>query len=300
MTDSHVNEIYFSTDVETNGPIPGPFSMLSLGCAAYRLRSPVKQSECSACEGTGEDRSRGRLADGGHGFYPDCAVCKSKAAFVQLSTFSVNFATLPYATEDHDTMTFWAKHPEAYAATRQNTETPVVAMRRFTAWIEEVVKSQQGSNDRKLRPVFVGYPAGFDFLFVYWYLIRFCHYSPFSFGALDVKTYAAAALKTPYHSVGKSTMPRRWFSVDRPHTHLGIDDAMEQGEMFMRMLVEHLGGGVAEQAETPKSRAMKSLDEMLRPLHAEMESNRKCNQMLAQAGMQTPAESEPSSLTVKK
>ena len=28
-------EIYVSTDVETDGPIPGPHSMLSLGSAAY-------------------------------------------------------------------------------------------------------------------------------------------------------------------------------------------------------------------------------------------------------------------------
>ena len=30
-----MNEIYISTDVETDGPIPGPHSMLSLGSAAY-------------------------------------------------------------------------------------------------------------------------------------------------------------------------------------------------------------------------------------------------------------------------
>ena len=28
-------EIYISTDVETDGPIPGQYSMLSVGCAAY-------------------------------------------------------------------------------------------------------------------------------------------------------------------------------------------------------------------------------------------------------------------------
>lgn len=50
-----------------------------------------------------------------------------------------------------------------------------------------------------------------------------------------------------------------------------------------------------EQVETAKSRAMKSLDEMLRPLHAEMEANRKRNRVLAQAGMQTSSESESSS-----
>ena len=30
-----MNEIYISTDVETDGPIPGPHSMLSIGAAAY-------------------------------------------------------------------------------------------------------------------------------------------------------------------------------------------------------------------------------------------------------------------------
>jgi len=29
-------EIYVSTDVEADGPIPGPYSMLSFGSAAYR------------------------------------------------------------------------------------------------------------------------------------------------------------------------------------------------------------------------------------------------------------------------
>src|SRR5512140_1500698 len=32
---SHVLETYVSTDIEADGPIPGPHSMLSLGSAAY-------------------------------------------------------------------------------------------------------------------------------------------------------------------------------------------------------------------------------------------------------------------------
>jgi hypothetical protein len=35
--------------------------------------------------------------------------------------------------------------------------------------------------------VFVAYPAGFDFLFMYWYMIRFVGESPFSFSALGIK-----------------------------------------------------------------------------------------------------------------
>jgi len=36
---------------------------------------------------------------------------------------------------------------------------PETAMRRYVLWL----KALPG------KPVFVGYPAGFDFLFVYWY-----------------------------------------------------------------------------------------------------------------------------------
>lgn len=88
------------------------------------------------------------------------------------------------------------------------------------------------------RPVFVGYPAAYDFLFVYWYLMRFVGESPFSHSALDIKTYAMAMLKKDYRASVKRAMPRRWFS-NRPHTHVALDDAIGQGELFCNMLAEN-------------------------------------------------------------
>jgi hypothetical protein len=90
----------------------------------------------------------------------------------------------------------------------------------------------------------VGYPAGFDFLFVYWYLIRFAGESPFSFSALDIKTYAMAMLKTGYRDAVKRNMPRRWFD-ERPHTHVALDDALEQGALFCNMLAENQRGSTS-------------------------------------------------------
>lgn len=87
-------------------------------------------------------------------------------------------------------------------------------------------------------PVFVAYPAGFDFTFVYWYLVRFTGKSPFSFSALDVKTYAMARLGTPYRGSAKRAWPARWRDVGQPHTHQAVDDAIEQGRQFMRMLLD--------------------------------------------------------------
>jgi hypothetical protein len=70
-------------------------------------------------------------------------------------------------------------------------------MRRYVLWL----KALPG------KPVFVGYPAGFDFLFVYWYLIRFAGESPFSFSALDIKTYAMAVLKRTIAKALKAPCP---------------------------------------------------------------------------------------------
>ena len=107
-------EIYISTDVEADGPIPGPHSMLSFGSAAY-------------------------LADK-----------------TLVSTFSANLETLEGATGAPDTMAFWAKNPEAWEACRRDTEGPATVMPRYVAWLEALPG----------RPVFVGYPAAYDFMFV--------------------------------------------------------------------------------------------------------------------------------------
>jgi hypothetical protein len=101
-------------------------------------------------------------------------------------------------------------------------------MRAYVAWL----KALPG------KPVFVGYPAGFDFLFVYWYLIRFAGESPFSFSALDIKTFAMATLGTSYRETAKKRMPKHWFD-DLPHTHKALDDAIEQGALFCNILSDN-------------------------------------------------------------
>ncbi len=183
-------EAYISVDVETDGPIPGPNSMLSLGAAAF----------------------------------------DSDGAMVE--TFSVNLETLPDARPDPDTAKWWKTQPkEVQDAARKNPQIPALAMVQFSDW----VNSQEGL------PVFVGYPAGFDFLFVYWYLIRFVGKSPFSFSALDIKTFAMAQLKIGYRQTTKRRMPKRWFKDLPPHTHKAVDDAIEQGHLFMNILRENRG-----------------------------------------------------------
>lgn len=74
-----------------------------------------------------------------------------------VSTFSANLETLPGAKPHPKTAEWWANQPDAWTACRKDLEPPERTMTRYVAWI----KSLDG------RPVFVAYPAGFDFMFVY-------------------------------------------------------------------------------------------------------------------------------------
>jgi hypothetical protein len=182
-------EVYVSTDVEADGPIPGPNSLLSFASAAY-------------------------LADK-----------------TLVGTFAANLELLPGARGDPKTMEWWRTQPDAWAAARRDLRDPAEAMPAYVAWL----KALPG------RPVFVAYPAAYDFLFVYWYLIRFAGESPFSHSALDIKTFAMAMLGAGYRDATKRNMPRRWFDPQLRHTHEALDDAIEQGALFCNMLAEHRG-----------------------------------------------------------
>lgn len=194
-------EIYFSTDVEADGPIPGPNSMLSFASAAFIVEPPA-----------------------------------APASFRLVGTFSRNLHTLAGAAPDPDTAVWWRKHRQAYEATRTDLAAPEDAMRAYVAWVKALEST--AAAPQRARAVFVAYPATFDFMFVYWYLRRFAGESPFSHSGLDVKSYAMAVLGGPFRATTKARFPRRWFSPARRHTHVAQDDAIEQGETFCRMLIE--------------------------------------------------------------
>jgi hypothetical protein len=182
-----MSEIYVSTDIEADGPIPGPHSMLSLGSAAFDTDGQM------------------------------------------LDTFSANLELLEGASGHPETMAWWATQPEAWAAARESPRPIGEAMTAYCEWLEALPGD----------PVFVAYPAAYDFMFVAWYLVRFAGRNPFSHSALDVKTFAMALLGTEYRRTGKREMPERWFD-ERALSHVAVDDAIGQGRLFCNMRAEWL------------------------------------------------------------
>ncbi len=180
-----MSEIYVSTDVETDGPIPGEYSMLSFGSAA---------------------------------FLPDKNI---------VSTFTANLSTLDGAKQDPDTVDWWKSQPLAWSKAREDLNSPDEAMKNYCQWLKDLPG----------KPVFVGYPASFDFMFISWYLNKFAKENPFSYLALDIKTFAWVKLNRPFLEVTKSNMPEHWFDKCEK-SHVALDDAIEQGLLFCNILKE--------------------------------------------------------------
>jgi DNA polymerase III epsilon subunit-like protein len=104
---------------------------------------------------------------------------------------------------------------------------PAVAMERLAGWVDEVAAGRQ--------PVFVGFNATFDWMFVTDYLHRFAGRNPFGHSGLDIKAYfmgrrnLARWADTGYEAVA------RHLQLSHQHTHHALEDAREQAAI-MRLI----------------------------------------------------------------
>ncbi|WP_344012249.1 exonuclease [Streptomyces thermospinosisporus] len=184
--------LYISVDIEADGPIPGPYSMLSLGAAVAGVHS----------------------ADGFAAADPG-----ERTFYRELKPISGEFVPEALAVSGLDRDRLGTEGAE-----------PGRAMSEFTAWVRECA-AEAGA-----QPVMCGYPASYDWTFLYWYLIRFTGASPFGHsGCLDMKTLYAARAGLPLRAVVKGTMPRELLSRRR-HTHHALDDAIEQAELLANLM----------------------------------------------------------------
>jgi hypothetical protein len=194
-----LREIYVSVDIEADGKIPGDFSMVSLGAVVAGARE----------------------ADG------------------SITKFDLDDPQNSFKVEIKPISEQW--NAEALAVSGFSREhfitnglEPVEAMTSFAQWVNDA-NTAAGSK----APVFAAFPLGFDWLFTYWYLVKFSEIeSPFSHGRhIDIKTEYASVYGEPITRAGKRYMPRSIMSTRR-HTHDPLDDAKEQADLLMNILEE--------------------------------------------------------------
>lgn len=144
-----------------------------------------------------------------------------------VGSFSANLELCPGATSNPETMAWWDKNQAAWERCRENLKKPEKVFPEFGAWLAALPG----------KPIFVGYPVAFDWPFIYYYLHRFNGgRNPFVRNAIDIESFAMALLGRDYMEVSKKAWPEHWFNRTLKHTHVAIDDAMEQGVSFIRML----------------------------------------------------------------
>jgi DNA polymerase III epsilon subunit-like protein len=172
-------ERFISVDVETAGPTPGEYAMISIG----------------ACPIDDPDR----------GFYVELKPDREASVESALKVSGLSMETL--AVEGTD---------------------PRQAMEEFAQWIRDVVPPQTH------RPVFVGFNAVFDWMFVNEYFVRYGIENPFGHGGLDIKSYYVGMMGSTWEETSMRHLSPKYLS-GRPLSHNALGDARDQAELFRRI-----------------------------------------------------------------
>jgi hypothetical protein len=107
---------------------------------------------------------------------------------------------------------------------------PNVAMTDFAGWLDGL------AGDRG--PVFVGWNAGFDWMFVADYFERYVGRNPFGFAPLDMKAYIMGLHQLTRWSDTQRVQLNARYGAAEPMSHNALDDARQQAAFFRRVLTE--------------------------------------------------------------
>jgi ribonuclease T len=179
-----IPEVFVSVDVETAGPNPSQYSLLTIGA-------------CSV-----EDSPR--------------------TFYVELKPMNDKITSEAYATHRLDMKRL-----------AERGTPPAKAMSDFDTWLSEL--STEG---QKL--VFLSFNAPFDWMFVNDYFHRFTGHNPFGHSALDIKSFYMGLTGVPWSETTMRYIGPRYLR-DQQLTHHALRDAMDQAEIFLKMLAEARG-----------------------------------------------------------
>lgn len=105
---------------------------------------------------------------------------------------------------------------------------PADAMARLEDWLAEVCGDQQ--------PVFVGFNATFDWMFVADYFWRFLGRNPFGISALDLKAYYMGREGIDEWEQTRRIYLDRRYDLAADHNHHALDDARGQARLAQVLL----------------------------------------------------------------
>ena len=172
---------YICVDIETAGPIPGDYSMLSIGaCTLYE---------------------------------------PPQTFYIELKP--INQKLEPAAAAIH--------HLSLDRLAREGSE-PAEALIQFEQWLTSQAAPGQ-------EPLFVAFNAGFDWMFINYYFHHYLGHNPFGHAAFDIKAFYMGLAGVPWAQTSWRYISPKYLT--REHlTHHALQDALDQADIFRRMLDE--------------------------------------------------------------
>lgn len=110
---------------------------------------------------------------------------------------------------------------------RERGRPPDEAMADFASWLERVTPAGR-------QPVFVGFNAAFDWMFVNEYFHRHLGRNPFGHRALDIKAYAMGHEGCAFSDTSLARLAERYGGTPAL-SHHALEDAQVQGDLFARL-----------------------------------------------------------------
>jgi len=181
MENNPGTEAYICVDVETAGPIPGDYSMLSIG--ACTLFEPQRT------------------------FYIEIKPINQSSIIEAASIHKLSLERL-----------------------RMEGSDPTEAMTRFEEWL-----GHEGAPNQQ--PVFVAFNAAFDWMFVNYYFYHYLGHNPFGHTAIDIKAFYMGMASVPWSQTSWRFISPQ-YKPENHLTHHALQDALDQAELFKKMLEE--------------------------------------------------------------
>ena len=148
-----------------------------------------------------------------------------------LDTFSQNLLELPGASRHPDTMEWWEKQGDAWDKAREDARTPVRVIVEFKDWLMQPEWKGRAKS-------FVGYPVGYDYMWVSWYMSEFLGSDePFNHSGIDIKTLGMLIMGKGFRQMSKRIVVKKIKAkMSKKHSHVAVEDAIEQGELFFQII----------------------------------------------------------------
>lgn len=144
--------------------------------------------------------------------------------------YEANLFPLQDAGTTPSTMKFWEENKEAYNYVSTNQRDAQEVMMELSKKIKELRKTY--------KIVVIGWPINYDWQWIHYYFHRFTKSNPLGFSARCISSYAWAVMKNEF-PVNKQHI-LEFIDPTTSHTHKALDDAKEQGMIFLNLMNHNL------------------------------------------------------------